>query len=403
MLQTRIEPQILSQLKAHPHWNAAKKILNVLEGQGKIAWLAGGCVRDALLGRDFSDLDIVTDASPEEIVKSFKKTVPVGISFGVVHVIEEGISLEVATLRTDGEYKDQRRPDSVEWATPEQDALRRDFTVNALFYNPSTGEVIDYVGGTQDLEKKILKAVGDPEKRFQEDQLRLLRAIRFVSQLGFELEENTWDAIKKMSVNFNGVSWERIQQEWLKILNFKDPYQSLGLLFQCGLGEKIFPELDRFRALIYILFLKDHGIGLAAARMLGLFQHLNEEDFASLLERMKYSKNERKQLLDEHRFCLLWKIKPELTFKMAKLFNQCRAEVVTPLLEPDQISRFIDFYLDLCDREGRLPKALVQGEEAIRLGIKPGPQMGQWLEAIYEFQIMNRIKSPEELLQKFKN
>lgn len=367
-------------------------------------------MRDALLGRDFSDLDIVTDATPEEIVKSFKKTVPVGISFGVVHVVEsinndEQVSIEVATLRTDGDYKDQRRPDRVEWATPEEDAKRRDFTVNALFYNPTTGELLDYVQGIQDLKKKIIKAVGDPEKRFKEDQLRLLRAIRFVSQLQFELEENTWLAIKKMSPSFSGVSYERIQQEWLKILNFKDPFGSLYLLFQSGLGEKIFPEFNPLQVYNHIKPLQEHGIALAASRMLGLFQHLNEAQFAQLLDRMKYPKTERKLLLDEHRFYLLWKTNsaPDqgLTFKMAKLFNQCRAEVITPLLEPYKISRFIEFYLDLCDRSGRLPKALVGGDEAVRLGLKPGPEMGKWLESIYEYQVMNRIRSPEELLKKF--
>lgn len=402
MSKTQVQPQVLKRLIEHPHWGAAKKILNTLEGQGKIAWLAGGCVRDALLGRDFSDLDIVTDATPEEIVKSFKKTIPVGIDFGVILVVENQVSLEVATLRTDGDYKDQRRPDSVQWATPEQDAFRRDFTVNALFYNPSSCEVIDYVHGAEDLSKKILRAVGDPEKRFQEDQLRLLRAIRFVSQLQFELEENTWLAIRKMSPGFGGVSFERILQEWLKILSFKNPYRSMHLLFQSGLGEKIFPEIKNLKAYEHIHQLQSQGIVLSASRMLGLFQHLNEMDFAKLLERMKYPRKEVKQLLEEHRFYSLWKTQPELNFKMAKLFNQCRAEVITPLLEPYKISRFIEFYLSLCNRMGQLPKALVTGEEAIHFGIEPGPRMGQWLESIYEYQVMNRIQSSEQLLREFR-
>lgn len=403
MSQTRVEPQILSQLKAHPHWSAAQKILKVLQGQGKIAWLAGGCVRDALLGRDFSDLDIVTDATPEEIVKSFKKTVPVGISFGVVHVIEDQVSLEVATLRTDGDYKDQRRPYSVQWATPEADALRRDFTVNALFYDPLNQTVIDYVDGIKDLDQKLLKAVGDPQKRFQEDQLRLLRAIRFVSQLQFELEEGTWAAIKKMSADFTGVSWERIQQEWFKILNFKNPYLSLRLLFESGLGDKIFPEINKNQAYQQIAQMQNLGLTLSASRMLCLFQHLTEQQMGELLDRLKYPKAERKQLLDEHRFCLLWKEKSELSFKMAKLFNQCRPEVVTPILEPYRIHRFIEFYLSLCDSTGKLPKALVQGEDAIRLGVKPGPEMGRWLESIYEYQVLNRVQNPEQLMREFKN
>lgn len=401
MSQTWIEPQILQKLKQHPHWSAAKKILDGLQGQGKIAWLAGGCVRDALLGRDFSDLDVVTNATPEEIVKYFKKTVPVGISFGVVHVVEDQVSLEVATLRSDGDYKDSRRPESVKWATPEDDALRRDFTVNALFYDPLKQEVIDYVQGYEDLQKKILKAVGDPYKRFEEDKLRLIRAIRFVSQLGFEIESETWNAIKKMSPDFKGVSAERIYQEWIKILNFKNPSRSLDLLFQSGLGEVIFPEVSKTLAFEHLQELEDLGLDHSGSRMLCLFKHLTEKELEALLNKLKYPKKEIQQLNLEQRFCLLWKNHPELNFNTVKLFNQCRAEVVTPLLKPYDVARFIEFYIGLCDETGKLPKALIQGEEAIRQGLKPGPQMGQWLEEIYEYQVMNQVKNAAQLLREF--
>lgn len=389
----------------HPHWNAANKILNTLLGQGKIAWLAGGCVRDALLGRPFADIDIVTDATPEEIVKYFKKTVPVGINFGVVMVVEDEVSLEVATLRTDGSYKDGRRPENVDWATPEGDAFRRDFTVNALFYDPVKQSVIDYVDGLADLNLKILRAVGEPDRRFAEDQLRLLRAIRFVAQLEFEIEDETWAAIQKMSLDFKGVSFERIYQEWVKILKAKDSSAALVLLYETALGEKIFPELPKDLALSHIRELQELNLKHPASRMLCLFQHLDEKQFLSLLDRLKYPKKESKQLLDEHRFSLEWRkssnASTKLNFKMAMLFNQCRAEVLTPVLSKMNFKAFTDFYVGLCDETGCLPKALLQGEAAIRQGLKPGPEMGRWLQEIYEFQVMNRIQDPAKLLKAF--
>lgn len=383
----------------HSHWGAASKILNTLQGQGKIAWLAGGCVRDALLGRNFTDLDIVTDATPDEIVQFFTKTIPVGINFGVVNVVEDGVSLEVATLRTDGSYKDGRRPESVEWATPEGDAERRDFTVNALFYDPVKKTVIDYVGGRRDLSAKVIRAVGEPLKRFEEDKLRLLRAIRFVAQLGFSIEENTWAAIVKMSEEFQGVSFERIYQEWIKILKSKDPTESLRLLFESGLGEKIFPEVSKASAKKNILLFHELNLAHPAGRMMALFQELSVKELSSLLDRMKYPKKESKQILDEYRFYQDWKSKPEFTFKTLQLFDRCRAEAVTPLLSTYGIAKFTDFYLSLCDQAGSLPKPLLDGESAIRQGLKPGPEMGRWLEQAYEYQVMNRIETSEQLLK----
>jgi len=172
------------------------QVHKILVAAGFKAWLAGGCVRDVLLGRRPADYDIVTDASVQDVQKLFPHSVLVGEQFGVLRVIHEGEEFEIAQFRKESEYRDGRRPSLVESATPEEDAFRRDLTVNALFYDPATQHLYDYVGGLKDLHAQILRAVGDPRVRFQEDHLRILRALRFRSQLGFQWSPDLIDAIQ---------------------------------------------------------------------------------------------------------------------------------------------------------------------------------------------------------------
>lgn len=187
---------IVNHLKQHSQWPAVEEILQSLKLAGYECYLAGGCVRDALLGRPASDLDVATNATPEQIEKLFPKTIAVGKSFGVMRVLSRGSDIEVATFRKDGLYKDGRRPEDVSFSSPEEDAKRRDFTVNALFFDLSKEKVIDFVSGLEDLKQQTLRAVGDAFLRFEEDKLRILRALRFASQLGFVIESKTFQAIK---------------------------------------------------------------------------------------------------------------------------------------------------------------------------------------------------------------
>lgn len=200
--------------------NQSAEILNILENAGFEAYLVGGCVRDTIMNRTFHDTDITTNALPEQIIEVFKnyKTIPTGIKHGTVTVILNSIPYEITTYRIDGKYSDSRRPDSVEFTTSlREDLARRDFTINAIAMN-SKGEISDYFNGTDDIRNKIIRCVGCPEKRFEEDALRIMRAVRFSSQLGFEIEQKTAKAIHSMKDRLKNISKERIREELDKLI-----------------------------------------------------------------------------------------------------------------------------------------------------------------------------------------
>ena len=195
----------------------AKDIVARLQAAGFAAFWVGGCVRDFLLGREAQDFDIATDARPEQVEKLFKKTIPVGKKFGVMIVVEGGQQFQVATFRAEADYQDGRRPEKIVFANAEADASRRDFTVNGLFYDPLTQKIHDWVGGEKDLRAKIIRTIGKPEERFDEDHLRLLRAVRFAAQLDFEIEPKTFTAIQKLAPKIKLISAERVREELVKL------------------------------------------------------------------------------------------------------------------------------------------------------------------------------------------
>ncbi|NLE29917.1 MAG: CCA tRNA nucleotidyltransferase [Phycisphaerae bacterium] len=224
--------------------DAALKIVHRLRQQGHQAYLVGGCVRDILLGREVHDHDIATSASPDEIFRLFPKTLKVGAQFGVAMVGMGGRWIEVATFRCDEGYTDGRHPDRVRPGSIEEDTQRRDFTINGMFLDPATNEVVDLVGGKSDLENRIIRAIGQPAQRFDEDHLRMLRAVRFAAQLeDFQIEEQTAQAIKTLAPQIRKISAERILDELKKIL--LSPGRTLGieLADQLGLLEHILPQV----------------------------------------------------------------------------------------------------------------------------------------------------------------
>ena len=225
----------------------AAEVAGKLRGAGHRAYFAGGCVRDALRGVEPHDYDIATDARPEEVQAIFPKSMAVGAHFGVVVVRTGGEHVEVATFRTDGSYKDGRRPEEVTYSTPEEDAQRRDFTVNGLFYDPATEEVIDFVGGRADLAAQVLRAIGDPAARFREDHLRLRRAVRFATTLGWEVEPATWAAVKTEASTLAKISIERIRDEFMKIMLHPNRVRGLDLLDESGLLTHIVPEMEALK------------------------------------------------------------------------------------------------------------------------------------------------------------
>jgi poly(A) polymerase len=223
--------------------SAVIPIIQKLRSAGHEALLAGGCVRDHLLGREPKDYDVATNATPQQVIALFPGALTVGAHFGVVIVRQGSEQIEVATFRTDGSYKDGRHPESVTFSTAEEDAQRRDFTVNGLFRDPISGGIIDYVGGQSDLEKRLLRAIGDPSRRFDEDKLRLLRAIRFATTLGFEIDPLTWQAVCEHAHAIQSVSAERIRDELIKIFLHPNRVRGFDLLVDSGLMAQVLPEI----------------------------------------------------------------------------------------------------------------------------------------------------------------
>ena len=228
-------------------YDTAARIISRLHTAGYEAYLVGGCVRDSLRGVEPLDYDIVTSARPEDVCALFSHTVPVGASFGVVLVVEEDHAYEVATFRTEGEYADGRRPTQVAFATVEEDVLRRDFTINALLLDTKTGNVIDYVDGRKDLDNRIIRTIGDPEKRFSEDYLRMLRAVRFSANLDFSIDSNAVAAIRNHASAIHRISAERIRDELTKMLTHGGPRRGFEILAGTGLLKQILPEVDALR------------------------------------------------------------------------------------------------------------------------------------------------------------
>ncbi|WP_192875515.1 CCA tRNA nucleotidyltransferase, partial [Candidatus Similichlamydia epinepheli] len=198
-------------------YRTAVQIIKRLKQDGHITYIAGGCVRDWLLGRSPDDIDLATSASSEVVCSLFEKTIQTGIQFESVRVIQKGYSIEVSSFRSDGIYIDGRRPISVQKASAKEDSERRDFTINGLFYCPFSNTIFDYVNGLEDIKKKVLRTIGDPLKRFEEDKLRLIRAIRLSSKLQFQISNSTYQAIEKLSHTITSVSRERIHDELTKI------------------------------------------------------------------------------------------------------------------------------------------------------------------------------------------
>ncbi len=219
------------------------KIINMLESEGFEAFAVGGCIRDSLIGRVPSDWDVTTSAKPTEIKRIFKRTIDTGIEHGTVTVLMDHKAVEVTTYRIDGEYKDLRHPSSVEYTSDiKEDLRRRDFTINAIAYNEEIG-IVDPFDGRGDLRKKLIRCVGDPLERLTEDALRIFRAVRFCAQLGFKIDEDTKDAIKKLSSNLSNISAERISAELIKTITSPRP-ETMVTAYNLGITKVILPEFD---------------------------------------------------------------------------------------------------------------------------------------------------------------
>jgi len=229
---------------------AAESIVERLRAEGYDAYFAGGCVRDLLLGHPPADFDVATSAKPDAVIAMFPRTFAVGAHFGVILVADEldgqQIVTEVATFRSDGAYSDGRRPESVRFSeSAEEDVVRRDFTINGMLFDPQTGNVLDFVGGRDDLAAKLIRAIGNPSERFDEDKLRMLRAVRFAARFEFDIEARTESAIKRCAGQIHQVSSERIRDELTRMLTEGHARRAFELLDRTGLLKEVLPEIDR--------------------------------------------------------------------------------------------------------------------------------------------------------------
>jgi len=390
---------------------AAIKIIKQLTCKDFQALLAGGCVRDMLLGRAASDYDVATDATPNEVVRLFKRTLKVGAKFGVVIVLLEGRAVEVATFRTETGYADGRHPATVKFAGAAEDAKRRDFTINGMFYDPLKKEVIDYVNGQADLEKELIRTIGKPAERFGEDYLRMLRAVRFSTQLGFAIEPLTWSAICSNATNITKISGERTRAELEGILVNPNRSAGVSLLVESGLAEAIFPGLpcEQVKLAISVLGQLRKKVDFALA-LACLFSGCQTE-FA--LEKCKVLKLSRSQ--NKHIKFLLSSRGKLLNDKMSL------AELKMILAEP----YFWDLYelqraIQKAGADGRKsiaaliklrkrikalgdvelrPRPLLNGHDLIRLGAVPGPGLGQLAEEMYIAQLEGKLQTVEQATQ----
>jgi poly(A) polymerase len=392
---------------------AAVGIVRTLREAGHVAYFAGGCVRDELLGRTPSDYDVATDATPDRVRALFKKTAAVGASFGVILVKSEGEVVEVATFRDDGVYTDARRPDSVTFSTPERDAARRDFTVNALFLDPldtaqdPRGRVIDHVRGLPDLDARLLRAVGDPDQRLAEDHLRALRAVRLTGKLGFRLDPATAAAIVRHAADLRGVSRERIGEELRQIAALPWRADSTRLLHELGLVPSVLGLAPPERFVLARIESLDRGASAAswlAAWLIDLNPGIGPADVPSLVRIVRTSlclSNDESETLGETLRGVLslrgWKV-GEVALVAARKRAAARAAFADALgvlaSENSALARAIAADVDrlAADGVGIAPTPLVTGDDLVASGFRPGPRFREVLDRVYDAQLCGEVR-----------
>lgn len=421
----------------------AESICAELRQHGYRALLVGGCVRDHLLGRPALDFDVATDAPPETLRALFPGADLVGAHFGVVLVRRDHAQVEVATFRSDQAYSDGRRPDRVRFQRdPREDALRRDFTINALFLDPATGEVLDYTGGLADLRAGRIRAIGDPAARFAEDHLRLLRAVRFAARLGFTIEEDTAHAIRRHAPLVRKVAAERVRDELTRILTEGGARRGFELLDELGLLAEVLPEvaamkgvaqppefhpegdvwthtllmLERLEqpspALAWGVLLHDAGkpVTFRVAERIRFDGHVEAgvEIAKAIARRLRFSAAESEQLVALVAHHLRFKDAPRMNPSTLKRFLRLpRFEEHLELHRLDCLAshRRLDNYAWVKQRWEQMPPEvlkpppLVRGNDLIALGFAPGPRFGQALRMLEEEQLDGRISRREEALE----
>jgi poly(A) polymerase len=437
----------------------AEKICATLRSRGHQAYFVGGCVRDLEMGREPADYDVCTDARPERVQELFPRSVAVGAKFGVILVVDQEsherepdsqqqpVQVEVATFRSDGCYSDGRHPDQVIYSgTPQEDVLRRDFTINGLLLDPANGEVLDFVGGRSDLRAGIVRAIGDPRQRFAEDKLRMLRAVRFAARFGFQIEPETMAAAQSLAPQITQVSNERIRDELTKLLTEGAARRGFELLDTTGLLPVVLPDIARMKGVeqpeqfhpegdvwIHTLMLLEklppgcshtlawgvllHDVGkpptFSPATGPGTRIRFNghEEIGARMAENicrgLRFSNEEAEQveaLVANH---MRFKDVPKMRTATLKRFVRLpRFDEHMELHRLDCLSShggldsytFVQRFLLETPFEKVYPPKLVTGDDLKDMGLIPGPRFREILTAVEEAQLEGRLQDRESAL-----
>jgi poly(A) polymerase len=432
----------------------ATRIARTLREHSHSAYLVGGCVRDLLLGREPADYDVATSATPHEVIRVFPQTYAVGAQFGVVLVPvrrdtadgeRDNYAIEVATFRSDGAYSDGRHPDEVQFSKDARlDVQRRDFTINGLLLDPDTAEVLDYVGGREDLQRGIIRTIGDPHLRFSEDKLRMLRAVRFSSRFGYTVDQETFAAIRQLASQIHQVSRERVRDEVLKMLTEGHARRAFELLDQTNLLEQVLPEIKKMQGVeqppqyhpegdvwVHTLMLLDglppgcsktlalgallHDVGKpptfrVAPDRIRFDQHaeVGTKMAEEICHRFRLSNDDTEQVLslvaNHMRFGDVLRMK-ESTLK--RFFRLPRFEQHLELHRLDCQSSHRDLSLydfarekfHALPAEQIRPTPLITGEDLIQAGYVPGPLFKELLTAMEDAQLDGSITTRDEALE----
>ncbi|MDB6122192.1 MAG: tRNA nucleotidyltransferase [Pedosphaera sp.] len=423
--------------------DTATEMVRRLQTAGFSAYWVGGCVRDYLLGREPGDYDIATNAVPEQIEATFARTVGVGRKFGVILVLENDHEFEVATFRAESDYQDGRHPERVTFGDAEADASRRDFTVNGLFYDPIKGELHDWVGGAADLKAKVLRTIGSPLERFNEDYLRMLRAVRFAAQLDFQIDPETFAALKANAPKIKGISAERIREELLKLFRPPHAARGLDLLRDSGLLEQVLPELtatitceqspnyhpegsvynhirlmlsqlppDASPELPWAVLLHDVAKPVTAStdQQTGSIHFYGHEKVGAemseeLLQRLKFPRKQTEEIVTAVLYHMQFKDVKEMrksTLRRMLMRETFPLELQLHRLDCLGSHRMLDHYDFMVEQAKELEKKpeihppLLKGDDLMALGIQPGPAMGELLAEIREKQLQDELATSDQ-------
>src|SRR5437660_5829301 len=423
----------------------ANSICEMLQRNKHQALLVGGCVRDLLLGREPADYDVATDATPVEVAGLFPESVAVGAQFGVILIPKNGLKVEVATFRSDVGYSDGRHPDRVVYSqTPQEDVERRDFTINGLLMRHDTGEVLDFVGGQKDLHAGLVRAIGDPDRRFAEDKLRMMRAVRFAARFGFAIEETTLGSMRRHVSEIQQVSPERLREELTKMLTEGAARRAFELLEETGLLGQVLPEIRAMKGVeqppefhpegdVWIhtcLMLEKLEKGASPTLAWGVLLHdvgkpptfqsaaetgdrirfnhhvdVGVRMAEAICRRLRSSNDETKQitaLVANHmRFGAVEAMKKATLKRLVRLplfeehLELHRLDCLSSHGNLDSY-QFVQRFLDQTPPEQVRPDRLLTGDDLLAMGLRPGPQFARILGAIEDAQLEGQIRTEEE-------